>query len=82
MAHHKAGSTANTNRDSQSKRLGLKHFGEESVKIGNIIVRQKGNHFYPGSGTRQGHDFTIYSITEGKVKFAVRKGRQIVEVNG
>lgn len=82
MAHKKAGSTAKTNRDSVSKRLGVKHYGGESVKSGNIIVRQKGNHFYPGVGTRQGNDFTIYSVTDGKVQFIKNAGRNIVTVHG
>lgn len=82
MAHKKAGSTAKTNRDSVSKRLGVKRFGGETVKNGNIIIRQKGNHFYPGNGTRQGNDFTIYAVVSGRVEFIKRRGRQIVSVNG
>lgn len=82
MAHKKAGSTAKTNRDSQSKRLGVKHYGGEVVENGNIIVRQKGSHFYPGVGTRQGNDFTIYAVQTGRVQFIKRRGRQIIQVNG
>ncbi|MBI4036802.1 50S ribosomal protein L27 [Candidatus Daviesbacteria bacterium] len=82
MAHKKAGSTAKTNRDSISKRLGVKCYGGEVVEVGNIIIRQKGNHFYPGPGTKQGNDFTIYASLSGKVEFIVRRGRQIVQVNG
>lgn len=82
MAHKKAGSTAKTNRDSISKRLGVKHYGGEMVGVGNIIIRQKGNHVYPGVGTKQGNDFTIYAITGGKVRFGKNKGRSVVEVNG
>lgn len=82
MAHKKAGSTAKTNRDSVSKRLGVKHYGGESVQSGNIIVRQKGNHFNAGVGTKQGNDFTIYAVTEGKVKFTKSAGRNVVTVNG
>lgn len=82
MAHKKAGSTASTNRDSVSKRLGVKRYGGELVASGNIIIRQKGNHFYPGVGTKQGDDFTIYAITNGKVEFIKRNGRQIVQING
>ncbi|MCL5783809.1 MAG: bL27 family ribosomal protein [Patescibacteria group bacterium] len=82
MAHKKAGSTAKTNRDSISKRLGVKHFGGEIVISGHIIIRQKGNRFYPGNGTRQGNDFTIYAVAPGKVEFIKRNGRNIVQVNG
>lgn len=82
MAHKKAGSTAKTNRDSISKRLGIKHYGGEIVTVGNIIVRQKGNHFYPGSGTRQGNDYTIYAAVAGQVKFGKSRGRSVVSVNG
>lgn len=82
MAHKKAGSTAKTNRDSISKRLGVKRYGGEIVEAGNIIIRQKGNHFYSGVGTKQGNDFTIYASLSGKVEFITRRGRQIVQVNG
>lgn len=82
MAHKKAGSTAGTNRDSISKRLGVKCFGGQYVKGGNIIIRQKGSHFYPGRGTKGGNDFTIYAITSGKVEFLKRKGRNLVQVHG
>jgi large subunit ribosomal protein L27 len=82
MAHKKAGSTANTNRDSQSKRLGVKHYGGEHVICGNIIVRQKGSHFYASDGTKQGNDYTIYAIREGKVEFKMKNGRRMVTVNG
>ncbi len=80
MAHKKAGSTAKTNRDSISKRLGVKKFGNEKVIAGNIIIRQRGNKFYPGEGTKQGSDFTIYSLTSGKVKFRKKLGKTIVNV--
>lgn len=82
MAHKKAGSTAKTNRDSNSQRLGVKRYGGELVIPGNIIVRQKGNHFYPGVGTRQGNDYTIYAVAEGKVEFITRSGKQLVQING
>lgn len=82
MAHKKAGSATSTNRDSVSKRLGVKHFSGENVKVGNIIIRQKGNKFYAGKGTKQGNDFTIYAMSEGKVKFANKNGQKQVIVNG
>lgn len=82
MAHTKAGGTAKTNRDSVSKRLGVKRFGSEKVESGNIIIRQKGSRFSSGAGTKLGNDFTIYAISSGKVQFTKRKGRQVVSVNG
>ena len=82
MAKKKAGSTTKTNKDSNSKRLGVKKFGSEAVKPGNIIVRQRGNRFYPGEGTKQGNDFTIYAVTSGKVQFKRAVGKSVVEVNG
>lgn len=80
MAHKKAGGSASTNRDSNSKRLGVKKYGGETVSTGNIIIRQKGSHFYPGSGTKKGNDFTIFAMNSGKVQFVQKKGRSIVEV--
>ncbi len=82
MAHTKAGGTTKKNRDSISKRLGVKHFGGENVIPGNIIIRQKGNKFYPGVGVEQGKDFTIYATTTGKVHFVKKQGRQIVQIDG
>lgn len=80
MAHKKGGGTAKTNRDSISKRLGVKKFGGQKVEAGNIIIRQKGNKFYPGAGTKQGNDYTIFGITEGSVKFSKKNNKSIVSV--
>lgn len=80
MAHKKAGSTAKTNRDSISKRLGIKKYGGEIVSAGNIIVKQKGNKFYPGVGTKQGNDFTIFAINSGKVIFKKKLNKTLVDV--
>lgn len=80
MAHKKAGGTAKTNRDSISKRLGIKAYGGESVTPGNIIVRQKGNKFFAGVGTRQGGDFTIFAAISGQVEYSKKRGRQLVSV--
>lgn len=82
MAHTKAGGTTKTNKDSISKRLGVKIFGGSQAIPGNIIVRQKGSHFYPGVGTKQGNDFTIYATVVGKVEFLKRRGRKFVQING
>lgn len=80
MAHKKGGGTAKTNRDSQSKRLGIKRYGGEAVEPGNILVRQKGNKFYPGTGTKMGNDYTIFSVTRGKVEFKKKLGRGVISV--
>ncbi len=80
MAHKKAGSAAKTNRDSISKRLGVKKYGGEVVTVGNIIIRQKGNKYNAGVGTKQGNDFTIYAVTEGTVSFKQKLGKRVVSV--
>ena len=69
MAHKKAGGSSKNGRDSQSKRLGVKHFGGESVKAGNIIVRQRGTKFRPGVNVGLGRDHTLFAKTHGKVEF-------------
>ncbi len=69
MASKKAAGSTKNGRDSQSKRLGVKRFGGQSVLPGTIIVRQRGTKFYPGQNVRLGRDFTIYSIVEGLVSF-------------
>ncbi len=80
MAHKKGGGTTRTNRDSKSKRLGVKIFGGQAVKSGNIIIRQKGNKVFPGVGTRQGNDYTIFATLGGKVNFKKKLGKQIVSI--
>ncbi len=80
MAHKKGGGTAKTNRDSISKRLGVKLFGGQKAQSGDIIIRQKGNRFYPGVGTKQGRDYTIFGITEGNVKFSKKNNKSMVSV--
>lgn len=80
MAHKKGGSTTKKNRDSISKRLGVKKYGGQKVLSGNIIVRQKGNKFYPGDGTKQGNDYTIFAINSGKVEFRKRLNKTLVNV--
>jgi large subunit ribosomal protein L27 len=80
MAHVKAGGAVKGNRDSVAKRLGIKAFAGEKVKSGSIIVRQKGSHFWPGLGTKQGTDYTIYSVMSGVVKFIKRQGKKVITV--
>ncbi|MGQ9493936.1 MAG: 50S ribosomal protein L27 [Anaerolineae bacterium] len=69
MAHKKSGGSNRNNRDSESKRLGVKRFDGELVRSGTIIVRQRGTRFYPGSNVDMGKDFTIFATIDGYVKF-------------
>ena len=69
MASKKAGGSTKNGRDSQSKRLGVKRFGGETVKSGTIIVRQRGTEFHVGNNVRIGRDHTIYAVVDGQVKF-------------
>lgn len=80
MAHVKAQKTAAGNRDSAGKRLGVKVYGGQLVKVGHIIIRQRGAKFRPGFGTKIGRDFTIYAVKEGRVEFVKRQGKQYVMV--
>jgi len=76
MAHKKAGGSTRNGRDSQSQRRGVKRFGGERVRAGNILVRQLGNKFHPGTNVGQGNDYTLYALVDGVVSFD-RKGRRI-----
>ena len=80
MAHKTGGSTTRTNRDSISKRLGVKKYGGEKVTVGNIIIRQKGSKYYAGLGTKFGSDYTIFAMQEGKVSFKQKRGKLTVNV--
>jgi len=73
MAHKKAQWSTSNGRDSNAKRLGVKLFGEQKAQSGNIIVRQKGNKFWPAEWVSQGHDFTLFANREGTVKFTEKK---------
>ena len=81
MAHKKGGGSTRNGRDSHSKRLGVKKFGGEQVRAGNIIVRQRGTKFKPGNGVGLGRDFTIFAVIDGYVKFeTIRDGRKRISV--
>ena len=81
MAHKKAGGSSRNGRDSQAKRLGVKKFGSESVRAGNIIVRQSGTKWYPGDNVGLGKDHTLFALTDGRVCFRDGKlGRKYVHV--
>ena len=80
MAHTKAQKTVKGNRDSKSKRMGVKIFGSEAVNAGNIIIRQRGTKVHPGVGTICGRDFTISAKIKGKVEFYKKLGQSFVRV--
>jgi len=76
MAHKKGQGSSRNGRDSNAQRRGVKRFGGQSVRAGNILVRQVGNKFHPGANVGQGKDYTLYALVDGVVKFD-RKGRRI-----
>jgi len=80
MAHKKGAGSTRNGRDSNSKRLGVKMYGGETVIPGNIIVRQRGTKLKPGKHVGMGKDYTIYSLIEGQVTFEVKHGRKYVSV--
>ena len=75
MAHKKAGGSSRNGRDSISKRLGVKRFGGEVVRAGNIIVRQRGSTFHPGRNVGMGKDYTLFATAPGRVRFEVKGPR-------
>jgi len=80
MAHVKAGGVAKGNKDSQSKRLGVKVYGGQQAKPGSIIIRQRGTRVWPGNGVGLGKDHTIFAISQGVVQFSTKRGKQYVSV--
>jgi large subunit ribosomal protein L27 len=82
MAHKKAGGSSRNGRDSESKRLGVKIYGGQAVKAGNVIVRQRGTKFHNGVNVGCGRDYTLYALSDGVVKFQVKgsKKRKYVSV--
>ncbi len=77
MAQKKAGGSTKNGRDSHSKRLGIKRYGGEHVIPGNILCRQRGTKWHPGSGVGIGTDHTIFATTEGKVSFETKRGGRV-----
>lgn len=73
MAHKKAGGSTKNIRDSKPKYLGVKLYDGQTAKAGSILVRQRGNKFYPGQNVKGGKDHTLFSTTEGKVKFGTKR---------
>ena len=82
MAHKKAGGSTRNGRDSNPKYLGVKVYGGQAVNAGNIIIRQRGTRFHPGTGAGLGRDHTIFAIVDGKVEFKVKgaNARKMVNV--
>ena len=81
MAHKKGVGSSKNGRESQSKRLGVKIFGGETCKAGNIIVRQRGTEFHPGDNIGMGKDHTLFALVDGTVQFKVtREDRRYVSV--
>ncbi len=76
MAHKKGQGSVKNGRDSRSKRLGVKKFGGEQVIAGNILIRQRGTKWHPGTNVGMGKDHTLFALTDGQVFFD-RKGRRI-----
>lgn len=80
MAHVKAGGVAKGNKDSRSKRLGVKIYGGQHAIPGNILVRQRGTKVQPGDGVSIGKDHTIFATAKGIVQFSQRLGKQVISV--
>ena len=80
MAHKKAGGSSRNGRDSAGRRLGVKKFGGEIVLSGNIIVRQRGTKFHPGTNVGIGKDHTLFAVKNGKVNFIKKRKRTFVSV--
>lgn len=81
MAHKKAGGSTRNGRDSVSKRLGVKMYGGQSVRAGNIIVRQRGTKFHPGFNVGCGRDHTLFAKADGLVEFTIKGPRNRKYVN-
>ncbi|WP_025272684.1 50S ribosomal protein L27 [Haloglycomyces albus] len=80
MAHKKGASSSRNGRDSNSKRLGIKRFGGQVVNAGEILVRQRGTKYHPGVSVGRGNDDTLFALTDGEVKFSMKRGRKHVNI--
>lgn len=80
MATKKGASNSRNGRDSESKRLGVKRFGGQTVKAGEILVRQRGTRFHPGVNVGRGGDDTLFALEGGDVAFGTKRGRRIVNI--
>jgi large subunit ribosomal protein L27 len=80
MAHKKGASSSRNGRDSNAQRLGVKRFGGQAVNAGEILVRQRGTKFHPGTNVGRGSDDTLFALVEGNVAFGVSRGRKTVNI--
>ena len=80
MAHKKGASSTRNGRDSNPQFLGVKRFGGQVVKAGEIIVRQRGTHFHPGAGMGRGKDDTLFALVAGTVEFGTARRRRVVNI--
>lgn len=80
MAHKKGVGSSRNGRDSNAQHLGIKRFGGQKVLAGNILVRQKGTKFHPGTNVGRGKDDTLFALTDGKVQFEKKKNRKLVSI--
>jgi len=80
MAHKKGASSSRNGRDSNPQFLGVKRFGGQTVKAGEILVRQRGTHFHPGDGVGRGSDDTLFALQPGAVQFGTKRGRKTVNI--
>jgi len=80
MAHKKGASSSRNGRDSNPQYLGVKRYGGQEVKAGEIIVRQRGTHFHPGHNVGRGGDDTLFALAPGAVQFGSRRGRRVVDI--
>jgi large subunit ribosomal protein L27 len=80
MAHKKGASSSRNGRDSHAQRLGVKRFGGQLVNAGEILVRQRGTKFHPGTLVGRGSDDTLFALADGNVQFGTRRGRKTVSI--
>ncbi|MEV0948468.1 50S ribosomal protein L27 [Rhodococcus sp. NPDC049939] len=80
MAHKKGASSSRNGRDSNAQRLGVKRFGGQTVRAGEILVRQRGTHFHPGVNVGRGGDDTLFALSAGEVEFGTKRGRKTVNI--
>jgi large subunit ribosomal protein L27 len=80
MAHKKGASSTRNGRDSNAQYLGVKRFGGQVVKAGEIIVRQRGTHFHPGENVGRGGDDTLFALAAGAVQFGTKRRRKVVNI--
>ena len=80
MAHKKGASSSRNGRDSNAQRLGVKRYGGQVVKAGEILIRQRGTKFHPGVNVGWGSDDTLFALAAGSVQFGLKRGRKTVNI--